>query len=173
MWRREKVVIRQREIFWTCFCCKLKLKSMNQGGPVNLLFRLAVATVAVVLVWFLVLPHISRSAPAMRNAPLIREVFAIHEICSKLRHYADEHHPSSSGNATGETVDSLVASGVLSVNDAAYIREHHIAFRGFDPNRIGFGIVVMETVFTNGQTAHRIVGYSDGHVVAYDSHNTK
>jgi len=103
---------------------------------------------------------------------MMREISAMYHICTKLRHYADEHHAFPSGSASGKSVDSLVAAGILSVDDAVYMREYQIEFRGFDPSRIGPDIVVMETVFRNTKTPCRIVGYSDGSVVRYDLKNT-
>ena len=103
----------------------------------------------------------------------MREISGMHQICTKLRYYADEHHTFPAGEATGKSVDSLVESGILSSNDAAYIHEHPITFHGFDPSRIGSDITVLDTVFTNTKTPRRIVGYSDGSVVTYDLHRTQ
>lgn len=108
------------------------------------------------------------SGPVAKDTPLMREISAMHQIGTKLRYYADEHQTLPGGEKTGKSVDLLVTSGVLSLDDATYIREHHIEFRGFDPSRIGSDIVVMETIFTNTKTPRRIVGYSDGSVVTYE-----
>ena len=96
----------------------------------------------------------------------------MHQIGTKLRNYADEHQTLPGAEQTGKSLDSLVAVGILSLDDAAFIREHHIDFRGFDPSRIASDIVVMETVFMNTKIPRRIVGYSDGSVVTYDLHKT-
>ena len=129
--------------------------------------------VVVALIRFTVLPHVLYSGPVVRDTPLMREFSAMHQICSKLRWYSDEHQTFPSGTATGESVDSLVTAGILSADDAAYINLHHIEFKGFDPSRIGADIAVMEAISTNTEKPRRIVGYSDGSVVAYDLHEAK
>ena len=132
-----------------------------------------IAVCLVLAVIIAVAALLVRSGPVVRDTPLIREISGMHQICTKLRYYADEHHTFPTGDATGKSVDSLVESGILSPDDAAYIREHHIEFHGFDPSRIADDITVLETVFTNTRSPRRIVGYSDGHVVAYDLHKTQ
>jgi hypothetical protein len=103
----------------------------------------------------------SRSAP---NTPFFREYKRVHDICSKLRVYADANPSSAATNMLGKSVDELAAAGILSADDVAYIRKHQISFMGFDPNQISATVPVLETMFTNTGTPRRIVGYSDGHV---------
>ena len=130
---------------------------------------LVVTAVIVLIIGFLILPR----SPVVKDTPMIREISAMHQIGTKLRYYADEHQTLPGGEQTGKSPDSLVAAGILSLDDATYIREHHIEFRGFDPSRIGSDIIVMETVITNADKVPcRIVGYSDGSVVRYDLHQT-
>lgn len=96
----------------------------------------------------------------------MREFNRIHQICSKLRFYADEHPQSAVADMSGKSVGDLAAAGILSVDDDAYIREHRIEFRGFNPDRIGGDVPVL--VVTNTKTSRRIVGYSDGSTSFYD-----
>jgi hypothetical protein len=119
------------------------------------------------LTWFVILPHILYSGPVARNTPLMQEIAGMHDICTKLDYYAEEHH-TLPGADTGKTLDSLVAAGILSEQDGGYLRDHHIEFRGFDPAGVGPDVVVLETVFTNTRSPRRIIGYADGHVVTKD-----
>ena len=128
-----------------------------------------VAVVIVFIIGFLVLPR----SPVAKDTPMFREYSGMHQIGTKLRYYANKHQTLPGGEQTGKSPDSLVAAGILSPDDATYIREHHIEFRGFDPSRIGPDSIVMETVVTNADKIPcRIVGYSDGSVVRYDLHKT-
>jgi hypothetical protein len=112
----------------------------------------------VVAVCALILP----SEPVARDTPFMREYARIHVLCGKLL----------SGGAAGKSIDGLLAAGILSVDDATYIRDHHIQFHGFDPARIGADIAVFETICTNTTPPRRIVGYSDGSTVSYDLNKT-
>jgi hypothetical protein len=98
----------------------------------------------------------------------MREYARIHEICGKLTIYAQENSSLPATNVSRMGVADLAAAGILSREDAAYIKDHDIQFRGFNPARIGAEIPVLETVFTNMRVPRRIVGYSDGHVVSRD-----
>ena len=118
--------------------------------------------------WFGVLPRILYSGPVFRDTPFTREYARIHEICAKLASYSYDHKAFPDGEATGRSIDGLLAAGIISADDAAYIRDHGIQFRGFDPARIGADIAVFETVFTNTTSPRHIVGYSDGSTVWYD-----
>lgn len=112
------------------------------------------------------------TGPVDRDTPFTREYARIHDICSKLRFYAEEHPSSSVGDLSGKSVDDLATAGILSLDDAKYLREHRIAFRGFDPTRIGGDVPVLETTFTNARTPRRIVGYSDGSTVYHELKKT-
>jgi len=116
-------------------------------------------------VWFVVLPHVLYSGPVLKDTPFVREMAGIHGICTKLVHYAEEHHALPSA-AAGKTVESLVAAGILSGPDGRYIRDHHIEFHGFDPTAMSADVVIFETVFTNTEAPRKIIGYGDGHVAA-------
>ena len=89
-------------------------------------------------------------------------------ICSKLRFYAEAHPSSAVGDFAGKGIDELAAAGILSQDDATYIREHRIEFFGFDPTRVAGDVPVLQSMFTNGGTRRRIVGHSDGSTVAYN-----
>ena len=108
------------------------------------------------------------TGPVARDTPFMREYARIHEICGKLTIYAQGNPSLSPTNISRMGIDDLAAAGILSRDDAEYIKEHVVQFRGFDPARIGADIPVFETVFTNMRVPRRIVGYSDGHVVWRD-----
>jgi hypothetical protein len=127
---------------------------------------LAVVIIAGAVLWFGILPRVF--GPVIRDTPMMREISRLHEICTKLVYYAEEHHSLAPDNAIGKSLDSLVSSNVISADDVSYIRDHQIEFRGFNPAKISADIAVFETVFTNTRIPRRIVGYSDGHVETYD-----
>ena len=83
---------------------------------------------------------ILRSGSMAKDTPFTREFAAIHDLSTKLAHYAEDHATFSPGHS-GESVNSLVKAAVLSASDAAYIREHHIQFRGFDPGTLGAALL--------------------------------
>ena len=142
----------------------------HMSTPLNK-FGIWFVILAVVVLVVCFFPQIR--SPVVKDTPMLREISAMHDIGTKLRCYADEHQTLPGGEQIGKSPDSLVAAGILSLDDATYIREHHIEFRGFDPSRIGSNIIVMETVITNtDKIPCRIAGYSDGSVVRYDLHKT-
>jgi hypothetical protein len=108
------------------------------------------------------------SGPRFRNTPFMQEYVRIHKICTNLRFHAEEHPTSAVHDFSGKGIDDLAAAGILSQDDAAYIREHRIEFFGFDPTRVTNDVPVLQSMFTNGATRRRIVGYSDGSTVAYN-----
>jgi len=123
---------------------------------------IAVAVVAVT--YGLLVP----SGPRIRDTPFMREYTRIHKICSALRFYAEEHTDSAVSDFSGKSIRDLAGTGILSHDDATFIGEHRIEFFGFDPARIAGDVPVLQSMFTNGATRRRIVGYSDGSTVAYD-----
>jgi hypothetical protein len=129
----------------------------------KILFWLILAIVPGVMVW-----RVLTSGPVIRDAPFTREYARIHDICSKLRFYVEEHPTAAIGDFHKTSANDLASAGILSPDDATYIREHHIVFRGFDPKRIAGDVPVLETIFTNTTMSRRIVGYSDGSTVFYD-----
>ena len=134
-------------------------------------FRIWIFIAAVVAI---VLGFIFFSGPISRTSdtPQMRELSAIYQLCTKLRYYADEHSVFPSGVTKNNSIDELVAAGVLSADDAAYIRDHRIEYRGFDLNHIAADVPVFETIFTNTSSPRRIVGFSDGHVTMQDLRKT-
>src|SRR5436190_2692765 len=120
-----------------------------------------IAIVIGLMVCALLLPL----GPVVRDTPFMREYTRIHDICSRLRFYAEEHPTSSVADLSGKSVDKLAAAGILTFDDATFIREHRVEFRGFDPTRIGGDFPVL--ICTNTKTARRIVGYSDGSTAWY------
>jgi len=109
---------------------------------------------------------IPRSSPV--NSPFVRQISAMQRICKKLRDYDYDHPNLKPADVTSRSLPDYVAIGVLSVDDTAYIREHNIIFRGFDPRKISSDIPVLEAIYTKEQWHKRLVGYSDASVVAYD-----
>jgi len=125
---------------------------------------------AFVAVAFLAVAYglLAPSGPRVRDTPFMREYTRIHKICSALRFYAEDHTNSAISDFSGKGVGDLVGAGILSPDDATYIREHRLEFFGFDPTRIAGDVPVLLSMFTNGTTRRRIIGYSDGSTVAYD-----
>jgi hypothetical protein len=99
-----------------------------------------------------------------KDTPLMRRISSLHQIVSKLRWYADEHSIFPGGAPVNSNLDGLVAVGVLSREDAAYIRTNHIEYRGFDLGHVAADAVVFECVFSNTPSPCRVIAYSDGHV---------
>jgi hypothetical protein len=120
-----------------------------------------VAISAVVIGGILLFQPVSRA----KDTPLMQAYSRLHHIGVKLRHYADDHSAFPGGTSTNSSVDALVSEGILSADDAAFLRDQHVAYHGFDLSRIAADVPVFELVFTNGKIPRRIVSYSDGHTV--------
>ena len=108
------------------------------------------------------------SKPRIWDTPFMREYSRVHQICVKLRWYAEAHPSSAVGDFSGKGIDDLAAAAILSQDDASYIQEHRIEFFGFDPARVAGDVPVLQSFITNSRGPHRIVGYSDGSTVAYN-----
>jgi hypothetical protein len=119
---------------------------------------------AVVIGGVLLFQPISRT----KDTPLMRTYSQMHLTCGKLRHYADGHSTFPGGASTNGSVDTLVSAGILSADDAAFLRDHQVEYHGFDLSRIEGEVPVFEMVFTNTKTPRRIISYSDGHTVMSD-----
>jgi len=96
----------------------------------------------------------------VRDTPFTREYNQVHRLIGKL--VLSELPPPK--GASSKSIEAFVAAGILSTNDAAYIREHGIEFYGFDGIRTGVDVVVFETICTRTKPPRRITGYADGHV---------
>ena len=96
------------------------------------------------------------------DTPLMREYSRIHELCGKLWHYANDHSAFPDGAKTNNSIEGLVAIGILSADDQAYIHDHQITYHGFDLSHIAANVPVFETIFTNTSSPRRIIGFSDG-----------
>ena len=107
---------------------------------------------------------ISQPISRTKDTPLMRRMSSLHQIASKLRWYANEHSVFPDGTALSSNLDGLVAIGVLSPEDAAYVRTNHIEYRGFDLGHVALDVVVFECVFSNTQSPCRVIAFSDGHV---------
>jgi hypothetical protein len=121
-------------------------------SPLTFSFGIMSARARKIIVWSvlvfvvgLVVCALLPTGPIIRDTPFIREYARIHAICSKLRFYAEMHPGAGVDDLSSKSVDDLAAAGILSLDDAAYIREHSIAFRGFDPTRIGGAVPVLES----------------------------
>jgi hypothetical protein len=100
-----------------------------------------------------------------KDTPLMRVYSRMHQTCGKLRHYAYDHSAFPDGAATNGSIDTLVSAGILSADDAAFLRDQRVEYHGFDLGRIAADVPVFELVFTNTKIPRRIIGYSDGHIV--------
>jgi hypothetical protein len=127
----------------------------------------SILAVLAVLIWLL----IPRSH--IIDSPFIRQISAMQQICKKLRDYNYDHPNLKPADVTNRGVTDYVAIGVLSTDDAAYIRDHNIIFHGFDPSKIAGDIPVLEAIYTKHQLQKRIVGYGDASVVTYDLGKTQ
>lgn len=107
---------------------------------------------------------ISQGGSRTKDTPLMRRISSLHQIASKLRWYADEHSVFPDGTSVSSNLDGLVAIGILSPVDAAYIQTNHIEYRGFDLGHVAADAVVFECVFSNTQSPCRVIAFSDGHV---------
>src|SRR5437879_2978741 len=84
---------------------------------------------AVVVVGFVVL---SQPIARTKDTPVMRAYSRLHQICGKLRYYADEHSTFPGSASTNGSIDILVSAGILSVDDVAFLRDHQVRYRGFD-----------------------------------------
>ena len=136
----------------------------------KIVISILVAVLAVAVLAFIFL---SRPVSRTVDTPLMREYSRIHQICTKLRYYADEHSTLPDGVTTNASVDGLTAVGVLSAEDVAYIREHQIAYHGFDLSNMAADVPVFTATFTNTKLPRRITAYSDGHVAMEELDKTR
>jgi hypothetical protein len=107
--------------------------------------------IGIWVIWFELWPR-----SVLYDTPFMRELSRIHEIGGNITAYY------TNKALAGGDIDGLLASKVISPDDAAYIRDHRIQFYGFDPARIAGDIPVFETICTNTSPPRRIIGYSDG-----------
>lgn len=83
-----------------------------------------IAAAFLAVVYGLLVP----SGPRFRDTPFMREYTRIHKICTALRFYAEDHTNSAVSDFSGRSIDDLAVAGILSQDDATYIREHRIEF---------------------------------------------
>jgi len=102
--------------------------------------------------------------PRVVYSPYIRQIKAMSEIGMKLRQYDLDHPALETDDLGTKSIDDLVTMNVLTAADAAYLREHDVTFHGYDPNRIGPDVPLLEAIYIRGKTKKRIVCYSDAHV---------
>ena len=96
------------------------------------------------------------------RSPFIAELNELKRISIALSYYAGEHPE----DVVGMGVEAFVSAGVLSTNDAKYMRDHQIAFRGFTANQTN-PAPILEAIYSSRDLQRRIVGYSDGSVQAF------
>ena len=89
-----------------------------------------------------------RSRPV--DSPFVRQISAMQQICLKFRDYRYDHPNLTAEGVTRRSVAEYVSTGILSSNDATYIREHNIVFHGFDPSKIAGDVPVLEAIYSNG-----------------------
>lgn len=123
--------------------------------------------VALALAVALGLAFLSRPISRAVDTPLMRELSRIHQLANKMRLYPDALAAAPGGVTNHPSMDGLVALGVLSADDATYIRDHQIKYYGFDLSRTGSDVPVLEATFSNSSSAWRIVGFSDGHAAMH------
>ena len=89
----------------------------------------------------------------------MREYNQVHLLTAKL---VRSELPPPKG-ADSKRIEAFVAAGVLSTNDATYIRAHGIEFHGFDGTRTGADVLVFEAVCRSTKPPRRIISFADGH----------
>jgi hypothetical protein len=104
---------------------------------------------------------------------LVQQVSAMREIGLKLRQYDLDHSATETEDLKTKSIHDLVAMNVLSATDAAYLRDNQIKFYGYDPNRIGGNVPLLEGIYTHGSVPKRIICYSDISVVTSRLESTK
>ena len=125
-------------------------------------------TLVAILVVVIGFVFLSQPISRTKDTPLTRAYARLHQTSGKIRHYADEHSIFPGGAATNGSIDTLVAAGILSADDAAFLHDHQVKYHGFDLGRVAADVPVFELVFTNTKTPRRITSYSDGHTVMSD-----
>ena len=115
--------------------------------------------VALGLILWQVMPSLFYSGPVIRDTPFMREYNQVYRLTGKL--VRSELAPPKGPDS--KRIEALVATGVLSTNDAAYIRAHGIEFYGFDGTRTGADVPVFEAVCRNTKPPRRIISFADGH----------
>ncbi len=113
--------------------------------------------VALGLILWQVMP--SLLGPVVRDTPFMREYNQVYRLTGKV---VRSELPPPKGPGS-KRIEAFVAAGILSSNDAVYIRQHGIEFHGFDGARTGADVLVFETVSTNSKPPRRIIGFADGH----------
>ena len=116
---------------------------------------------------------VSQPGSRIVNSPLTQQISAMRQIGLKLRQYDLDNSATATDSLKAKSIDDLVAMNVLSPSDAAYLHDHQITFRGYDPARIGGDIPLLEGIFSRGTTRKRIVCYSDISVVTSPPETTK
>ena len=109
-------------------------------------------------VWLALRFGLLHSGSVVRDTPFMRELNQVYRLTGKL--VLSELPPPKGPDS--KRIEAFVAAGILSTNDAAYIRQHGIEFRGFDGTRTA-DVPVFEMVSTNTRPPRRITGYADGH----------
>lgn len=134
---------------------------MTQGKPYSrwlvIVLMLILAGVSGVQI---ILPMLNGRHDDVPFRAQLEEVFS---MSKKLAAYAQAHSSSEEPSGVYDSVASLVAAGILSLEDERFIREHHIQYYGYDPMHFDTGTPVFELIYTNGAYVRRVIGFRDGH----------
>ena len=114
------------------------------------IFLFFVAAALICAAWY-------QWSPSVTLSPLPRQMHAVSEITIKIRQYDLDHPALETDDLKTKSIDDLVAMNVLTVDDAAYLREHDVTFYGYDPNH---NVPVFDTIYKRGKTRKRITCYS-------------
>ncbi len=100
-----------------------------------------IAAVTVVGFWLFWRSGMFYSGPIVRDTPLMREYNRIYALCRKL--VLTTNSPPTGTDS--KNIEAFVGAGILSADDATYVREHNIQFHGFDPAKAEAEVAVFET----------------------------
>ena len=94
-------------------------------------------------------PELAEAATGIKRALLELQEFA---------------HAHTIDPAFGKSIQALVAAGALSPETSAFIANYDARFYGFDSERMGSPVPVLEVVLIGRAVPFRCVGFADGHV---------
>ncbi len=138
--------------------------SVNSDCMQKIGILLIIVVPVVLLVWWTGGFGVSRTV----RSPFMAELNQVKQISVALSYYAEEH----SNDVAGKSIEAFIAAGVLSTNDANYMRDHQITFRGFNTNQ-NSPAPILEAIYNSRDLQRRIVGYSDGSVQAFNMDTPK
>jgi hypothetical protein len=112
----------------------------------------------------------ARSRPPAHalQTPFIEEVNGIRLICLRFLVYIDAHPTLTGKDFVGKSLADLVTMGVVSPDDANYLRDHQVKFYGFDPDHRDGNTPIFEAEYPATDPEKRIVAYCDGRIATSD-----